>query len=617
MIPNPLGLASPDITPDQWFYVFFLIVAYGVISFTLSLVGQHPSHLRNPIRIFFARISSALEQGTGYPGWAVAGALSALAMLGTAALGLYWDVAWHIDLGRDRQLFTPSHTMIVVGLGGLIWGALIAVVFATNDEVEVGFRVGGLRVPWSALSLASLGVGGLVAFPFDAMWHNAYGEDVTLWSPSHLMLVAGGSLATISVWLMMAEARRGSRPTLLGKGLMTLIAGTILVGTSTFQGEFDFGMPQFQLVYWPLLVVIAAGFTLVAARLVLGRGGAVAAVVAFLVIRGIIALVVGVSLNHTVPRFPLYLVAALAVEAAAFWPGTANRVRFAVASGLGIATLGLAAEVAFADLSGWFSPAGGDVWLKAALLAPVAAVAAALLGAGLARAHTPRGVPAWLLAVSGVSLIVVLAIPLPRNVGDVGAVIRLRDATPAELAGRDIPGVRQAFVEVELTPPDAADDAVAFAVAAWQGGGRFTAELEEVAPGRYAASKPMPVSGDWKTMVSLLRGTEVMAAPVYLPLDEEIGAPEIAALPERQTAFVRNTDLLLREVHGGPAGAAVAAYTAVAVVSLMWIGLFALVTTKVGPDDDEVPPPPPSVAAPSEAEPSAAEPPAYAAWFRS
>lgn len=579
------SLVTPEIQMDHWFYVFFLIVAYCLISLTLALVGDHPVDIANPVRLFFHGISSALERGTGYPGWAMAGALSGLAMLGTVALGFYWDVAWHIDLGRDREVFTPSHTMIVLGLAGLMWAALIAIVFATNDRANVGFRVGGLRVPWSALSLGALGAGGLLAFPFDVMWHEAYGIDVTLWSPSHLMLLGGGSLATISLWLMFAEARRDSQPTWLGKGIVALVAGTILVGVSTFQGEFDFGVPQFQALYWPLLVVGAAAFALTAARISLGAGGAVAAVTGYLVVRGIIALIVAGSLNHTVPRFPLYVASALVIEAVAWALGTRNRVRFALVSAAGVATIGLAGEVAFASASGWMTPAGGGLWWKVALLAPLAAGGAALLGTGLARAYSGADIPPWLLALGGLALIVTLAIPWPRHVGDVDATIRLLAVSEAEAARTDTPGIAQAFVEVELSPPDAAADPVAFGVTSWQGGGRISASLDEVEPGRYVSSRPLPIEGEWKTTVGLLRGSEVMAAPVYLPQDDFIDAPEIPALPVRETSFVRNTDLLLREVHDGPLGPALASYIAVAVVVMVWVWLFALTAIKVGPGD--------------------------------
>lgn len=46
-------------------------------------------------------------------------------------------MAWHIDNGRDKDLFTPSHTMILIGLNGLVFAA--AILFATLEgEDEAG-----------------------------------------------------------------------------------------------------------------------------------------------------------------------------------------------------------------------------------------------------------------------------------------------------------------------------------------------------------------------------------------------------------------------------------------------------------------------------------------------
>jgi hypothetical protein len=261
------------------------LLIYGVIVLGLAVLGLESSfraHLqRNPLVIFFKSISAGLERATGYPGWAMAGALSGLWALATAALGLYWDVGWHIDLGRDKALFTPPHTLIVIGLAGIIYSAGIAVLFANLDEAPVGVRIMGLRVPYSALPMAALGVGALVGFPLDALWHEAYGIDVTLWSPTHLMLVGGGGLGTIAVWLMLMEGRPAGRATVLGRGIAALSLGAILVGLSCFEGEFDFGVPQFQVIYLPVLIAATAGFTLVLARATLGPWGAVKAVVGF------------------------------------------------------------------------------------------------------------------------------------------------------------------------------------------------------------------------------------------------------------------------------------------------------------------------------------------------
>jgi hypothetical protein len=560
------------VTPDQWTYVITPFIIYGAIVLVLSALGLESSfrlHLqRNPLVIFFKSISTGLERVTGYPGWTMAGALSGLWALATAALGLYWDVGWHIDFGRDKALFTPPHTMIVIGLAGIIYSAGIAALFATLDDAPVGVRILGVRIPYSAMPMVALGVGALVGFPLDALWHEAYGIDVTLWSPTHLMLVGGGGLATIAVWLMLMEGRPAGRATLLGRAIAALSLGAILVGLSCFEGEFDFGVPQFQVIYLPVLIAATAGFTLVLARTALGPWGAVKAVVAYVIVRGSIALIVSGPLHHTFPRFPLYLASALVVEVVALWLGTDNRLRYALISGVAIATVGMVGELAWVKLSGWDDLPVNDA--RVFLVVPAVAVAAAVLGGALSRpVLAQRTVPGLAAGLAGLVLAGTLLSLLPRNVGHVEATIYL---TPVG---------QQAAVAVELAPADAARHATAFGVVSWQGGGRVSAKLNEVGPGRYVSSRPLPVTGDWKTMVGLQRGSEVMAVPVYLPADPEINAPAIAALPQRHAAFVRNTALLLREQHGGPTWPAVAGYSGLAVMVTLWTGLIAFVAHRL------------------------------------
>jgi hypothetical protein len=560
------------VTPDQWIYVITPFLIYGAIVLALSVLGLESSfrmHLqRNPLVIFFKSISAGLERVTGYPGWAMAGALSGLWALATAALGLYWDVGWHIDFGRDKALFTPPHTMIVIGLAGIIYSAGIAALFATLDDAPVGVRILGVRIPYSAMPMAALGVGALVGFPLDALWHEAYGIDVTLWSPTHLMLVGGGGLATIAVWLMLMEGRPAGRATVLGRGIAALSLGAILVGLSCFEGEFDFGVPQFQVISLPVLIATTASFTLVLARTALGPWGAVKAVVAYVIVRGSIALIVSGPLHHTFPRFPLYLASALVVELVALWLGTDNRLRYALISGVAIATVGMVGELAWVKLSGWADLPVNDA--RVFLVVPVVAVAAAVLGGALSRpVWAQRTVPGLAAGLAGVVLAGTLLSLLPRNVGHVEATIYL---TPVG---------QQATVAVELAPADAARHATAFGVVSWQGGGRVSAKLNEVGPGRYVSSRPLPVTGDWKTMVGLQRGSEVMAVPVYLPADLEINAPAIAALPQRHAAFVRNTAILLREQHGGPTWPGVAGYSGLAIMVALWTGLIAFVANRL------------------------------------
>src|SRR5688500_18085089 len=132
---------------------------------------------------------------------------------------------------------------------------------------------------------------GLIAvagFPLDDVWHRLFGQDVTLWGPTHIQMVGGAALTTLASWILMREARLETH----GEGKsprMALfeepaLAGAFLIGLSALQAEFDFGAPQFQLVYQPVLVMLAAGIALVAARVRLGRGGAIKAVVFFLLL---------------------------------------------------------------------------------------------------------------------------------------------------------------------------------------------------------------------------------------------------------------------------------------------------------------------------------------------
>lgn len=579
----------PTTSPDQWVYVVAPLFAYGIVVLGLAAMGDAGGE-RNWINAFFRAISSSLARYTGVPGWAMAGGLTGLTAAGIAAFGLYWDVAWHIDYGRDKALFTPSHTMILIGLNGMVFAAGIAIIFATLERSSAGVRVIGVQIPWSATVLGALGIGAVVAFPLDNLWHIAYGIDITLWSPTHLQLIAGGSLGPMAVWLMIREGQRepASSSTLLGRAIEVLSFGAILTGLSTFQGEFDFGVPQFQVLYQPLLIVIAAGTALVAARVALGVGGALLATLGFLILRAILALLVGGALNHTVPRFPLYVVAALGVEAVAWRLGTERRLRFAVASGATVATIGLAAELVWIELSGW-GPVSSDGLPVALVLSIVAAVAAALLGAALvqhaAPSEGPNALRPLIVGASGLVLVAVLAIPLPRNVGDVEAVISLERV--GELG----------TISVQLDPPTAAEDATLFGVSSWQGGGRVSAEFEEVGPGRYVSTRAVPVTGDWKSMVSLQRGSEVMAAPIYLPADPEIKASAVPALDERRVPFSRNTDILLREAKDGPTWPALLSYGGVAVVVALWLALFALAVSRIpppAPRSEALDPPPSS-----------------------
>jgi hypothetical protein len=86
-------------------------------------------------------------------------------------------------------------------------------------------------------------------------------------------------------------------------------------------------------------------------------------------------------------------------------------------------------------------------------------------------------------------------------------------------------------------------------------------------------------------MVALVKGSWNMAAPIYLPADPFIHAPEIPAVPERDVAMVRNTKLLLREAHSGPAWPSQLGWTGLALSVALLVGLIAYSASKIDNDD--------------------------------
>ena len=123
-----------------------------------------------------------------------------------------------------------------------------------------------------------------------------------------------------------------------------------MLGLSTFQAEFDFGVPQFRFVFQPLLIMIAAGVGLVAARIWEARGRRARRRRAFLLIRGLLAVAIGPVFGETTPHMPLYLAEAIVVELVVLRVATDKPLAFGLWSGLAIGTVGLAAEWGWSHL---------------------------------------------------------------------------------------------------------------------------------------------------------------------------------------------------------------------------------------------------------------------------
>jgi hypothetical protein len=345
-----------------------------------------------------------------------------------------------------------------------------------------------------------------------------------------------------------------------------------MVGLSTFQAEFDFGVPQFQLIFQPMLLMTAAGLGLVLARVYAGRGAALGAVAFFIVVRGGLSLLVGPLLGQTMPHFPLYIVEALVVEAVALRVPTSRPLRFGLWAGLGIGTAGLAAEWAWSQA--WMPlPWPAALFPEGALLGLAAALAGATLGAWIG-AHLAVERPVRPPALRAAAVCSALAL---AALVAFGLHTTAERGVSARVALHDVSGGsgRQVGAAIALRPRDAAEGAEWFDLTAWQGGGLVVDRLRQTGPGRYRTTEPIPVSGSWKTMIRLHKGDSLTALPVYLPRDAAIPVGEIPAPHSFSRAFRNEHKLLQREQKGGGPVLVAIAYSVVAGVTL---GLLALLS---------------------------------------
>jgi hypothetical protein len=537
------------------------------------------------------RAATYAERRSGLPGWvALPSAIAGVSLL-LAVFGMYWDIALHIDVGRDPgPLANPAHYFILAGLFGILAAGVVAIVLPFGRPSASSIRVGETWwAPLGGVLICAAAAFALSGFPLDDVWHRLFGQDVTLWGPTHLMLIGGASLTLVGMAVLLVEGRRaklaaaaagelGRRGATEPSWVVALrgvsLCGAFLLGLSTFQAEFDFGVPQFRFVFGPLLIMLAAGTGLVAVRLWAGRGSALGAVAFFLAIRGGLALLIGPLLGETTPHFPLYVVEALVVEAVALRRDLLRRpLAFGAWSGIGIGTVGLAAEWGWTHV--WMPlPWPSELLPEAILFAVPTAIAGALIGAWIGerlsvapRAHARRLSTAALGGAALVAALIGVALHKPAVEG-----VRA-EVTLADVRGGTAAGGRHASATVQLRPADAADGAEWLTVTAWQGGGFVVDRLRRVGPGRFRTTQPIPVDGSWKALIRMQRGDTLSGVPIYLPDDRAIPAPEVPALAHFVRPFVADHELLQREQR--PAAAVLWA-VAYAVVLLIALGLLAL-----------------------------------------
>ena len=147
-------------------------------------------------------------------------------------IGVYWDISWHMSIGRD-SFWTPAHLLIQAG--GLVAGLTSGYVAlrttfgrdARAHDASVSFW--GFRAPlgawvciWGCLAMVT-------SAPFDNWWHDAYGLDVRIISPPHTVLALG--IAALGVGALLLTLAWQNRETQLRHIAMwgLLVAGALLL----------------------------------------------------------------------------------------------------------------------------------------------------------------------------------------------------------------------------------------------------------------------------------------------------------------------------------------------------------------------------------------------------
>lgn len=297
------------------------------------------------------RAADWIAEKDGMPRWVSLPSYLTIVSLLTAGFGVWWDVALHMQNGRDEgPLANPSHYPIFLAILGFFSAGVISIGLAKGELPKRTFPIGpGWRAPLGAMIITAAGVIALAGFPADDLWHRLFGQDVTEWGPTHIMMIGGAVTCVLGLPLLHAEARQlGARGALgFGGRVRGAIMLSVCIVPFAFLMEFDLGVPQFPAATQFIIAGFLAAWIFIAVRAYFGPGGALLAwgvyLIAHLFLLGTTALLPDVLLA----QFLLFLPSAILVELVALVISPRRGLAFGLVSGLLVGTLGMAAEWAW------------------------------------------------------------------------------------------------------------------------------------------------------------------------------------------------------------------------------------------------------------------------------
>jgi hypothetical protein len=193
-----------------------------------------------------------------------------------------------------------------------------------------------------------------------------------------------------------------------------------------------------------------------------------------------------------------------------------------------------------------------SMWGEALAMAVPVAVLMGTCGAMFGMVLTGQRLPGRAI---GISVIVVTVLVIGGAVAN-GLHILVPSKNNATITLTDLPsapGKRMVSADVQLLPADMVSDHPDWlTILSWQGRmnndrGLIIDRLEKVGPGHYRSTQPVPVWGEWKTLLRVQDGRTMTAVPIWEPADAAIPAPEVPALASSTRPFVLEVTILQRE----------------------------------------------------------------------
>ena len=289
-------------------------------------------------------------------------------------IGVLWDISWHQSIGRDT-FWSPPHMAMYVG--GVVSGVacgwhVLHTSFAGSAEDRAGTvsfwkyfhgSLGAWVCIWGAIAM-------LTSAPFDDWWHNAYGLDVKILSPPHVVLALGILAIQMGAMLMVLSLQNRHGDRAVFRWMFAYAAGLVLLNLATISSEYTWRGDQHHVLFYqvvaglvPLVLVAPA----VAGRL---RWPATAAAAAYMGVLLALTFIfpafpaeprlapVRFALTQMMPpQFPLLLIVpALAIDLILRrWGDRTRGWRLAAVLGTAFVAAFFVAQWPFADVLNWLA----------------------------------------------------------------------------------------------------------------------------------------------------------------------------------------------------------------------------------------------------------------------